>query len=68
MILRYFARIGTALLLMILVWSCGTVPGLQEEKVPETSVIIIKNCHEIFRPKSVLMIIVFSTFFLMTRY
>ena len=30
-IVRYTGRLGTALLLMALVWSCATVPGLKEE-------------------------------------
>lgn len=30
---RLFIRISTGLILLILLWSCGTVPGLQEEDV-----------------------------------
>jgi stage II sporulation protein D len=30
---RLFVRISTGLVLLILLWSCGTVPGLQEESV-----------------------------------
>ncbi|MEW6411111.1 MAG: SpoIID/LytB domain-containing protein [Candidatus Zixiibacteriota bacterium] len=30
-LIKYAGRIGTVLCLMILVWSCATVPGLQEE-------------------------------------
>ncbi|UCD65153.1 MAG: SpoIID/LytB domain-containing protein [Candidatus Zixiibacteriota bacterium] len=30
-IVRYTGRLGTAVLLMALVWSCATVPGLKEE-------------------------------------
>lgn len=31
-IVKVIARVGTALCLMALVWSCGTVPGLREEE------------------------------------
>ncbi|MBU0982310.1 MAG: SpoIID/LytB domain-containing protein [candidate division Zixibacteria bacterium] len=30
---RLFVRIGTGLILLVLMWSCGTIPGLQEESV-----------------------------------
>jgi len=30
---RLFVRLSTGLVLLVLVWSCGTVPGLQEEAV-----------------------------------
>lgn len=32
-IIKLTARIGTGLCIMILIWSCATVPGLQEENV-----------------------------------
>lgn len=48
-IIRIVARIGTALCLMALVWSCGTVPGLKDEepgsfiRVPFVRVLLTEN-------------------------
>ena len=51
--IKYFARFGTALLLMVLVWSCARVPGLQEEKmgvfikIPFVRVLLEENKKEV---------------------
>ncbi len=50
---RLVARIGTALCLMALVWSCATVPGLKEERsgsfirVPFVRVLLKDNTSEV---------------------
>ena len=50
--LKYFARYGTAFLLMTLVWSCAQIPGLQEEKngefirIPFVRVLLEENKTE----------------------
>ncbi len=51
-IIKYSARIGTGLCMMILVWSCATVPGLKEEsggsfiRVPFVRVLLQENLDE----------------------
>ncbi|MCK4574354.1 MAG: SpoIID/LytB domain-containing protein [candidate division Zixibacteria bacterium] len=58
-IIRYSARFGTALLLMVLVWSCATIPGLKEEtggsfiRIPFVRVLLEENQNEVtFSSKS----------------
>lgn len=51
-IISISARLGTAILLMVLVWSCGTVPGLKDEesgsfiRVPFVRVLLSENQPE----------------------
>ncbi len=50
--IQYAARFGTALLLMVLVWSCATIPGLKEEangnfiRIPFVRVLLEENLSE----------------------
>lgn len=50
---KLFFRITTGLILLILVWSCGTVPGLQEEsvgnfiRVPFVRVLVVENSDKL---------------------
>ncbi|MFQ5452711.1 MAG: SpoIID/LytB domain-containing protein [Candidatus Zixiibacteriota bacterium] len=52
-LVKYTARFGTGLLLMILIWSCARVPGLKEEtsgtyiKIPFVRVLLEENKKEI---------------------
>jgi stage II sporulation protein D len=49
MLIRFTGRLGTAVCLMILVWSCATVPGLKDEttgeiiKIPFVRVLLSDN-------------------------
>ena len=51
--LKYIARIGTAICLMVIVWSCATIPVLQEEKngvyirIPFVRVLLEENKDEV---------------------
>lgn len=51
--IRYAARIGTGFLLLVLVWSCATIPGLKEEspasfiKIPFVRVLLEENKKEV---------------------
>ncbi len=51
-VVKYTGRVGTVLCLMILVWSCATVPGLQEEssstfiRIPFVRVLLDENHDE----------------------
>jgi stage II sporulation protein D len=52
MFIRFTGRLGTAVCLMILVWSCATVPGLKDEttgeiiKIPFVRVLLSENKAE----------------------
>jgi len=51
-LIRFIARVGTGLCVMVLVWSCATVPGLREEttgtfiRVPYVRVLLEENREE----------------------
>jgi len=53
LVMKIIARGGTALCLMALVWSCGTVPGLKDEepgsfiRVPFVRVLLQENTSEV---------------------
>jgi stage II sporulation protein D len=50
--MKYLIRTGIALALMVIIWSCSTVPGLKEEttgsfiKIPFVRVLLVENYSE----------------------